>query len=265
MDNSKYFKFKNKYLNLKNKIGGSEMEIDSSESDNQLTLITIESYNDFNVESSSLPIRLTTIIFLNNTKENLSLPRNFSNKLINMADKTTHCDFWDDYTEGEDIFLEPNEYFIFIICGNNLLGYMNFSFNPDLRINNYEIDRKHYMGLYINTICSFSKNDENNELFKKIKQSNPTFNIGKFLWYKFTEYLSGFKQEIKNKFRTSYDWNYFVYDHTTAEAESYHKSNGMLDITPDFDLVIKASKNRGKNMYELYNFTEDGGNLYIIL
>jgi hypothetical protein len=142
---------------------------------------------------------------------------------------------------------------------------MNFYFVSDLGINNFLINSKNYMGLYISTRCSFSINVENYSLFREIINKSPAFSIGKFMWEKFKQYLMYIRENIKKSY-TSYSWEYLIFNHTTSEAIVHHRSNGMEEITIDIDGLLRTSRNiNGKNIFELYDFTERSENLYFIL
>lgn len=254
----KYLKYKNKYLELK-KINGGDVN-------NNLSFV--ETYTQVNLQ-----IKLTTTFFFNNTRETLNLPIPISNLIIQQSHQTTNCDFWLDYEINDKIFLEPDDYFIIIMANNNLLGYMNFSFIQNFMSNNFIYNNKNYMGVYINTRCSFTRNIENNDIFLQIKAVNNKFSIGKYIWGKFIEYLLSIKDKIKYQYRTSYDWKYFIFNKSTTEAYNYHKSNHMADITTDINNMILRTKNVSgtTNLYDMYNIEienqqcNDCGKLYFIL
>lgn len=150
---------------------------------------------------------------------------------------------------------------------------MNFTFMQNLMSNNFIYGNNHYMGIYINTRCSFSKNTENNNIFLQIKAINNQFSIGKYIWEKFIEFLLSIKDKIKYQYRTSYDWKYFIFNKSTSEAYSYHKSNHMEDITTEINDMILRTKNISgtTNLYDMYNIEienqqcNDCGKLYFIL
>ncbi len=112
--------------------------------------------------------------------------------------------------------------------------------------------------VYILTLSAvFSKNDENSEIFRQIKIIESKFTIGKFLWIKLLEYLASIKDKIKYMYITSWDWNFFIFNKSTKEAETYHKNNQMKDITPEMNTIILNTKNerntQGVNLYDLYH------------
>lgn len=254
----KYLKYKNKYLELK--------KINDDDAYNNISFV--ESHIQINSQ-----IKLTTMVFFNNTKEIHNLPIQISNLIIQQSLKTTNCDFWTDYQINEKIFLEPGDNFIIIVANGKLLGYMNFAFVQNLMSNNFIYGNEHYMGIYINTMCSFSKNTENNNIFLQIKAINNKFSVGKYIWEKFIEYLLSIKDKIKYQYRTSYDWKYFIFNKSTTDAYNYHKSNHMKDITIEINDMILQTKNVSGtiNLYDMYD-TEienqqcnDCGKLYFIL
>ncbi len=55
------------------------------------------------------------------------------------------------------IIIDSKDYFIIVSVGDKILGYMNFTFECDLRKNNFIFNDNHFMGLYIDTKCSFFK------------------------------------------------------------------------------------------------------------
>lgn len=255
---NKYLKYKNKYIKFKKIYGGV--------ADDNLPFV--ESYTQLNHQ-----IKLTTIVFFNNTRETHCLPIQISNLIIQQSSETIYCDFWNDLQLNDKIFLEPEDYFIIVMANKKLLGYMNFSFIQNFMSNNFIYENEHYMGIYINTRCSFSKNMENNDIFLQIKEINNKFSVGKYIWEKFIEYLLSIKDKIKYQYRTSYDWKYFIFNKSTSEAYDYHKSNHMKDITTDINDMILRTKNISgtTNLYDMYNIDIDNqqcndcGKLYFIL
>lgn len=256
---NKYIKYKKKYLELKknsqeNKtMSGGNPELSIFQSEQKFNNISVYSYT-----------------YSNYTQNMLELPNEIRNMLLYESSHTSNCDFFEDENnENTPIIIEPNEHFIFIISYGRLLGYMNFMFNPNLRINNFKLFSEHYMACYIDNRCSFSKNFNNSDLFNAIKNININFSIGKYLFEKLTEYLNYYSYQIKKQYNTHYKWKYFIFNNSTQEAYNFHKNNGMHDIDYFINIeIINSLNSNNKNLFELYDlekFEKNNYKLYMII
>jgi len=221
----KYLKYKNKYLKLKNQV---------SNKIKKGGMIMIEA-----TEPISEHVNIKTIIFGNDTGEEITMSPLYSKQLINYGNDPSsgECDFWTDFEENDPITLEKDEYYILIVGNNNLLGYMTFKFNINIMENHYKLDN-YYMSLNIITRCSFTKNPLNDQMFKYIKSIKKDFSFGKYVWIKFKEFLLLLKGRINQQYRPQFDWKYFIYNHPIASAIPYHTENGMMPITDETRFAI---------------------------
>jgi hypothetical protein len=260
----KYLKYKYKYLKLNKMIGGG-----------QYYLQTLN-------ENITSTISLNTLLIGNTTHNMLQLPSTLSRELIltakdrNSGGKNRKiidgtivstpiaCDFYEDFREEEEINLDPFNFFIFIHSNNdNILGYLNFTFiinDTNIYRFNTEITARPYMSVYINNRCSFSYVKKNEELFKSIRDTYPTYSVGNHLWSSLLVFLNKMRKDIIASGKP--DFLFFIFNNSTSEAEEYHIKNGMNPITDELNRLIMNTV--ALNMYTL-NDIDDYNNLFYVI
>lgn len=243
---SKYNKYKNKYLSLKNQSGGAKRKRKENVPNTVLncegTLGNTIVYERFNMLSPP--------------------PQQYIQYLIEIdKENTVACEFIDEDEIGWMNLDDSTENLIVMVyCHDDngvnrkeILGYLYYLLNYS-NDNQFIISGSVYRSIYVSARCSFTRSNKVRRVYDIIRNQDPNFSFGRHIW---------------NYFIRSIDYGqYLIYNHSTQEALNYHLYNGMQPVDWDNNILETVNIEGTHTVYSVYGNNADDagdGDLYYLL